>query len=228
MRLLLIFSLLLVPQFAFLHEASAATSASDDFNRADGGLGSNWTAISDGSMSIASQQVIGTAGVVTGDIRTGESYTSDQYSQVEVTSGGQSVGGWVGATVRVQNGGKNGYAGLYYWNFGSPELMLFKRTGGGWTQLGTAYNAGELAAGTQRQLVAVGSTISFLQNGVTRVSVTDTSLSGGAPGIMADGNTSADNWSGGSARPEAGRATVGGLFRGCRGRWCCKTTAATT
>ena len=28
--------------------ANSGTSASDDFNRADGGLGSNWTAISDG------------------------------------------------------------------------------------------------------------------------------------------------------------------------------------
>ena len=35
---------------------------SDDFNRADGGLGANWTAISDGAMAIASQQVTGTAG----------------------------------------------------------------------------------------------------------------------------------------------------------------------
>ena len=37
-------------------------------------------------MSIASQQVIGTAGVVTGDIRTGETYPSDQFSQIQVTS----------------------------------------------------------------------------------------------------------------------------------------------
>ena len=46
---------------------NTATSASDDFNRADGGLGANWTAVSDGGMAIASQQVIGTAGKVTGD-----------------------------------------------------------------------------------------------------------------------------------------------------------------
>jgi len=37
-------------------------------------------------------------------------------------------------------------------------------------------------AGTQLQIMAVGSTISLLQNGVTRVSVTDTSFTGGAPG----------------------------------------------
>ena len=218
MRLLLIFSLLLVPQFAFLHEASAATSASDDFNRADGGLGSNWTAISDRSMSIASQQVIGTAGVVTGDIRTAETYPSDQFSQIQVTSTVLSGGGWVAAAVRLQNSGKNGYAGLYYWNFGSPELMLFKRSNGAWTQLGTTYNSGVLAAGTQLQIMAVGSTISFLQNGVTRVSVTDTSFTGGAPGIMADNNSTADNWSGGSASAGGTTSfTVGGSVSGLSG-----------
>ena len=39
--------------------ANTGSSASDDFNRADGGLGANWTAISDGAMSISSQAVIG-------------------------------------------------------------------------------------------------------------------------------------------------------------------------
>ena len=197
---------------------NSGTSASDDFNRADGGLGSNWTAISDGSMSIASQQVIGTAGVVTGDIRTAETYPSDQFSQIQVTSTVLSGGGWVAAAVRLQNSGKNGYAGLYYWNFGSPELMLFKRSNGAWTQLGTTYNSGVLAAGTQLQIMAVGSTISFLQNGVTRVSVTDTSFTGGAPGIMADNNSTADNWSGGSASAGGTTSfTVGGSVSGLSG-----------
>ena len=52
--------------------SGSATSASDDFNRADGGLGPNWTAVSDGGMAISSQQVAGTAGATTGDIRTAE------------------------------------------------------------------------------------------------------------------------------------------------------------
>ena len=199
MRLLVILCLLVVSQVALPRGASAGTLASDDFNRADGGLGSNWTATSDGSMSIASQQVIGTAGAVTGDIRTAETYPSDQFSQIQVTSTALSGGGWVAAAVRLQNSGENGYAGLYYWNFGSPELMLFKRSNGAWTQLGTTYNSGVLAAGTQLQIVAAGSTISFLQNGVTRISVTDTSFTGGAPGILANNNSTADNWSGGSA-----------------------------
>ena len=47
--------------------------------------------------------------------------------------------------------------------------------------------------------MAVGDTISFLENGVQRIGVADSSFTGGAPGIMAYGNATADNWSGGTA-----------------------------
>ena len=65
-------------------------------------------------------------------------------------------------------------------------------------QLGS-YNSGALAAGTQLKLVAVGNTIVFFENGVQRVSVTDSSFTGGGPGVMAFGSADADNWSGGPA-----------------------------
>ena len=43
--------------------------------------------------------------------------------------------------------------------------MLFKRTGGNWTQLGSSYASGPLAAGTQLTLTVSGSTLSFAENG---------------------------------------------------------------
>ena len=73
-------------------------------------------------MAIASQQVVGAAGVLTGDTWTANSFTSDQYSEVQVTSTQLTGGQWVGPAVRVQNGGQNGYVGIYYWNNGSPVL----------------------------------------------------------------------------------------------------------
>ena len=120
-------------------------------------------------------------------------------STVQVTSTQLSGGQWVGPAVRLQNSGQNGYVGIYCWNDGSPELMLFKRTSGSWAQLGSPYSTGPLAAGTQLELVAVGDTVSFLENGVQRIGVEDSSFTGGAPGIMAYGNGTADNWSGGQA-----------------------------
>ena len=77
--------------------------------------------------------------------------------------------------------------------------MLFKRSSGNWTQLGNAYSSGPLAAGTQLKLMVVGSTLSFLENGVERIAVYDNGLVGGAPGIIAYGTGKVDNWSGGSA-----------------------------
>jgi hypothetical protein len=216
LSLLLILSFLLAGQVALSPGASAATLASDNFNRANGALGTGWTATSDGALAISSQQVIGKAGQNTGNTRTGETYPGDQFSQIQVTSTALSGGQWIAAAVRMQSSGQNAYAGLYYWNFGSPELMLFKRTGGAWTQLGGVYNSGALATGTQLQVQAVGSTISLWQNGVQRLSVTDTSLTSGAPGIMAYGNSTADNWSGGSATT-ASTFTVGGTASGLSG-----------
>src|SRR6516162_4512584 len=169
LRLLVVFTLLLIPLFIFPQDALAAT-ASDDFNRANGSLGANWTNVTDGGMAIVSQAAAGTAAAgVSGDIRTAESYTSNQYSQVQVTSTQLTGGQWIGPMVRAQNGGLNAYVGIYNWNNGSPNLMLFERSGiNSWTQLGSTYSSGALTAGTQLQLMAVGSTISFLQNGVVR------------------------------------------------------------
>jgi hypothetical protein len=151
-------------------------------------------------MAIASQQVIGTAGATTGDMWTANTFASDQYSAIQVTSTQLTGGQWIGTTVRAQNGGQNGYAGIYKWNSGSPELMLFKRSGGSsWTQLGNAYSSGPLAAGTQLKLLAVGNTISFMENGVQKIGASDSTYTGGAPGIMAYGSATADNWSAGPA-----------------------------
>ena len=211
LRVLLAFTFLLIPQFAFPHKASAAVIASDDFNRADGGVGAGWTAISDGGMSIASQQLTGTAGVLTGDIWAANTFASDQYSAVQVTSTQLTGGLWVGPAVRVQNGGLGAYVGIYSWNNGSPVLELFKRSGGNWAQLGGSYSSGPLAAGTQLEVAAVGNTISFMENGVQRIGVSDGSFTGGAPGMMAYGNATADNWSGGNAASYSVGGTVSAL-----------------
>ena len=106
--------------------------------------------------------------------------------------------------MRTQNGGQNTYLGIYFWNSGSPQLRLYKRIAGSWIQLGSSYNSGPLPAGTKLQLSAIGSTISFLQDGVTRITATDASISGGAPGIMTYGQATADNWAGTGATTSTG------------------------
>ncbi|MBV9795876.1 MAG: hypothetical protein JO016_18270, partial [Actinobacteria bacterium] len=191
---------------------TAATSATDNFNRPDGALGAGWTAISDGALVIASQLVKGGNGGYSGDLRTAETYTSDQSSQVEVTATQLSGGQWIGPAVRATGSGSSLYLGIYFWNNGSPQLMLFKRSGGSWTQLGASYPVSPLAAGSQLKLTATGSALTLALNGTTRISATDTSLTSGAPGIMAYGTGTADNWAGASlGTSSGGSGGTGGL-----------------
>ena len=210
--------------------ATTSASGSDDFNRADGSLGPNWTNISDGGLAISSQTAAGTAAAAnSGDIRTAEAYPSDQYSQVEVTSTQLTGGQWIGPMVRAQSSGQNAYVGIYYWNFGSPELMLFKRSGGGWIQLGGIFSSGPLAAGAQLQLKAVGSTVSLpAERRSAHNSHGYRRATGGAPGIMSYGTGRVDNWAGGSASGTGAPPTrSAAACPGCPGRWCCRTTAVT-
>jgi hypothetical protein len=202
LSLLVAFCLLLVPPLILPQRALAGVKASDDFQRADGGLGANWQKIKDGGLKISSQAVTGRSGL-TGDMWAAEKFPGNQYSQIEITPKQLKNGQWVGTAVRVQKGGLSAYVGIYDWNSGRPELKLFKRIGGIWTQLSQSYSPGPLAAGTQLKVAAVGSTITFLENGIQRLSVSDPSLSGGAPGIMIYGHGAAGSWSGGDAQPNA-------------------------
>ena len=170
-----------------------------------------------GGLAISNDAVVGTqANGNSGDIYTGESFGSDQFSQIELTSTQLSGGQWVGPAVRAQDGGQDLYTGIYWWDNGSPELMLFKLLNGGWTQLGSAYPTSPLAAGTLLDLSVTGSTLSFSENGAVEITATDTSLTGGAPGIMAYGTPTAGNWAGGDATT-GGTYSIGGTVSGLTG-----------
>ena len=124
----------------------SVTGGSDDFNRANGGLGSAWTNVSDGGLVISGQLVSGVGNVVTGAVRTAEAYPADQFSEVQVGSTQLTGGQWIGPAVRMQNGGQSLYSGIYFWNNGNPELRLFKRVAGGWVQLGASFSSGPWTA----------------------------------------------------------------------------------
>src|ERR1700733_4530717 len=210
----LVASLLLL---AMPQRASAAT-ASDNFNRADGGLGANWTDMTVGGLAISNDAVVGTqAAGNSGDIYTGTTFGSDQSSQIQVTSTPIGGGQWIGPAVRAQNGGQSLYVGIYWGNNGNPELELFKLVNGGWTQLGSSFASGTLAAGTELTLSVTGSTLSFAENGVVEITATDTSLTGGAPAIMAYGTSTAGDWVGDSATTGGGPYSIGGTVSGLSG-----------
>jgi hypothetical protein len=79
-------------------------------------------------------------------------------------------------------------------------LLLYRRVNQTDFILLGSYNLGAtLAPGTQLTLTAVGSTIALAENGVAKITVTDTTLTGGSPGIMTYDAAKADNWAGGDA-----------------------------
>ena len=203
---------------AMPHRASAAT-ASDNFNRANGSLGANWTDMTVGGLAISNDAVVGTqAAGNSGDIYTGTTFGSDQFSQIEVTSTPIGGGQWIGPAVRAQNGGQDLYVGICLLNDGNPELELFKLLDGNWTELGSAYPTGTLAAGTILNLTVTGSTLSFSENGAVEITATDTSLTGGAPGIMAYSTATAGNWVGGDGTYSIGGThSIGGTVSGLTG-----------
>jgi hypothetical protein len=181
-------------------ETFAKPTVADDFDRADGSLGLSWKDLSDGRLKISSHAAAGTnVSGTSGAVWTSHAFTDDQYSQIEVTSAQLTGNQWIGPAVRIQDGGRNAYLGIYWWNNGKPELKLYLRRAGNWSPIGDVYNSGPLPAGTKLELMAVGDTVSFLENGVQRISVADSTLSRGAPGIIVYGTAKAGSWSGGDA-----------------------------
>jgi hypothetical protein len=211
-------------QRALAASTAGPASASDNFARADGGLGSNWTATSDGGLTISADEAVGASSGNSGDMWTADGFTSDQYSQVMLTAT-QLVGSqWVGPSVRAQDSGQDAYVAIYYWNSGSPQIMLFKRDNGGWSQLGSSYGVSPLAGGAVLGLQVAGSGLVVTVNGTAVISATDSTFTGGAPGLMTNGAAAAAAWAGGSgAEPSAfagqGPATftVGGTVSGLAG-----------
>src|SRR5271165_3775360 len=201
---LLVGSLIASPQKAW-----AASAVTDSFARANGGLGANWTATSDGGLVISADQAVGAASGNSGDMWTAGTFTSDQYSQVMLTSTQLAGTQWVGPSVRAQNSGQNAYVAIYFWNNGSPEIMLFLRNTGGWSQLGSSYSVSPLGAGAVVGLQAAGSSLSVTVNGAVVISATSTTFTGGAPGLMTNGAAHAAAWAGGSGAAPAGSSAFG-------------------
>lgn len=131
-----------------------------------------------------------TAAVYTG--RTG--FSSDQYAE------GRLKYGPAGPCVRCNTGGaKTGYYLLS--TYGSPgTLTLGKMVAGAWTQLATDSTT-TIAIGAAIRLRVLGTQFQALVNGtpVAALSVTDSSIAAGSPGIAIDGNTGQlSDWSGGN------------------------------
>ncbi len=115
-------SLLFLLQIPFPGPGRAPTGAApcpctDDFNRADGGLGSNWSS-SIGSMSIVSNKVNYGSGV-NAAYWSANSFTADQYSEITFSGTAESLTQCDGPAARANGSGD------FYWVVKCSDNVLY-------------------------------------------------------------------------------------------------------
>lgn len=153
----------------------------DDFNR--GSLGSGWTAAGGTIWVISASTILQPVDIYsnTAIIRSETRFPNTQYAQIDTeyrTDGTGDESTHNGPMVRGDSSGDGYYA------FPSVnDLVLYKRVSGTLTYLGDG--AATLPADTMVtiKISVVGTTIKGYVNGVEVVSVTDSDLTSGKPGV---------------------------------------------
>lgn len=178
------------------------TTITDNFNRADGAIGSSsegwsWTAVT-GAWNIVSNEVEGTGANRTARAETDLS-SSDHYSQVDIASTTANARGG-GAACRFDSAANTCYIARVETATGAANdvYRIAKIVAAVLTELGTGVTSEYSAPDTVR-IDANGSAISFDLNGVLQESITDTAISSGTRcGMFADSGattTKLDNFS---------------------------------
>ena len=194
--------------------------ASDNFNRANGALGANWTNQSQGAnnVQIASNQVEATlANDFEAAFWSAITWPNDQFSQATLIRGdtsGQSGGGPI---VRVSSSAFTMY--YVFATEGTPgTIQIAKIVAGSFTPVSTV--TPNVSANDVLLLTVQGTTLRCFQNGTQATSVTDAAISSGSPGLSVNPgfgsvvtDAEVDNWSGGDfqgtelGRPDGVRGT---------------------
>ena len=196
--------------------------ANDDFNRANGGLGTNWTTPSGfQTLNISSNAVQATGAGHNVAYYNAVAWPADHYSEVTVTANA-SASDYVGLAVRMNSAGDGYVFAACGPAAGACTAVLNKMAGGGFAaNLGTASVTTHV--GDVFRFKAIGTTLSVTQNGAPILSVTDASYASGNAGIdvfNSSGtfaNARVDSWAGGNQN--GGGSSVTSV----NGRRCCRT-----
>ena len=191
-------SALIVATALYASQTQAAT-LTDNFNRSNGGLGSNWTVAAgyDGTLQIASNQVRTATGTYGESLYSITAVGGAQYSQVQHVSG--LSGGVINLDVRARQYSSASTADMYRGQLlGLNGLWRILRLDNG-TE--TVLNSGSLTSsnGDTFYFQANGSTLTLKRNGTTLGTATDGTYGSGdgGLGIYNDVSLLVDNWRGG-------------------------------
>ncbi len=176
-------------------------TAFDNATRANGAIGSNWT-ISQNNFNISSNTILATNSSANNTaFWSANLYAAAQFSQVTIVSlNGTTDFPGVAVTVSGTSTSTQGYDCVE----DTTNIFLQKIAGSGSnTTLTSATVTG--AAGDVLRLENDGSGhLTCYQNGVSKLTATDTSFTGGQPGLLQSGNVATmANWSGGNLHPFA-------------------------
>src|SRR5262249_55168381 len=179
--------------------------AADDFNRADGGLGVNWTkpAASENNLVIVNNQVgVDVENSHNFAFWSAASFTDDQYSQIMITK----MGSWPGVIVRADGIQDRFYLGLLV---GTNDYEIYARWDGAYYLLARG-TTDTWQVGDVLRLGVTGSvnpvTVTLYHNGNAVLNWTSSSAAevktGGNPGIgiysPSGAGLTLDNWEGGN------------------------------
>lgn len=170
-----------------------ALPATDNFNRADGGLGANWT--TQDNAGVISSNTFLAAGSFGYQFWNADAFPDNQYGQAFFGPGGAATQQYVGLTLRASGTGAGAYDN-YFIYADAANIYIGKNVSGSFTLLQTI--TGEGASLTTYKASIEGSTIKVYKSGVQigsdQVDATHTSGSVGIGGLSG----SLDDWEGGA------------------------------
>ena len=185
----------------------AVTCATDDFNRSNAGdLGANWTTVtSETTFHVNANQADPLSTVADcGSWYSGTAspaFTDNQFSQCTmktITGGSANDGTGVGVSVRVASGARTYYRCVVN-AAGSGNVEIAKSVAGTYTFLARTTSA--FVSGDVLRLEVNGTTLTAYKNGVSILTIGDSSVTTGKPGLAYSSvltAASVDDWSGGN------------------------------
>jgi hypothetical protein len=188
----------------YIPVTSYLNSGYDNFNRANGAIGGNWT-VSQNSLNVTSNTIQGGSGGAHNTAywtASGQSqFAPSQFSEGTITAF-NGTSDFPGVTVLFS--GSGGTTQGYMCFEDTTQILLQKMSAGSGSVLTSASTTGNVGDVLRLEVVEPGGTLTCYKNGVSTLTATDTSFASGSPGLDLFGNVATmDNWSGGNLHPLA-------------------------
>ncbi len=177
--------------------SSYVNSAYDNATRANGAIGTNW-AVEQNGVNIASNQIQGTSTGVNAAFWNAGSFAASQFAQATITALNGTTD-FPGVSVLASG---TGSSSTYYDCLeNSTNIYIQRVVNAAAANLTNAASTG--AVGDLLRLeVAPGGAITCYKNGAVALTITDTQITSGAPGLSISGSVATlKNWSGGNLHP---------------------------